>query len=145
MNPEYFPSSYLEPVPTDPVKDLSKRGLATDAKTFPKSTITGTSKDFRELLRCSPLSRSNKISAETYRALSLDMATEAVDATDKATAPKRISAFLKLCAAFVPCDHFEYDETVRELNDEVDDDLDDAKLLLRRVEEKVVPACLEKV
>jgi hypothetical protein len=41
MNPEYFPSSYLEPVPTDPVnKELSKRGYAADAKTFPRSTIT---------------------------------------------------------------------------------------------------------
>jgi hypothetical protein len=52
MNPEYFPSSYLEPVPTDPIsKELSKRGYAADAKTFPKSTITGTLKDFSELLR----------------------------------------------------------------------------------------------
>jgi hypothetical protein len=61
MNPEYFPSSYLEPVPTDPVnKESSKRGYAADAKTFPRSTITGTLKDFRELLRCSPLSKNNK-------------------------------------------------------------------------------------
>ncbi len=97
MNPEYFPSSYLEPVPTDPVnKDLSRRGLANDLKSFPRSTITGSMKDFRELLRCSVYSKSKKISAETYRALSLDLSTEALDAADKATAPKRISAFLKL-------------------------------------------------
>jgi hypothetical protein len=143
MNPEYFPSSYLEPVPTDPAKDLSKRGLATDAKTFPRSTITGTPKDFRELLRCSVLSKNNKVSAETYRALSLDIATEAVDVTDKATAPKRISAFLKLCAAFIPCEHVEYDDTVRELSAEVDDDLDDAKFTFKRAEEKVLPALVK--
>ncbi len=101
MNPEYFPSSYPEPVPTDPVnKELSKRGLATDAKTFPRSTITGTTKDFRELLRCFVFSKNNKISVETYRALNLDISTEALDVTDKATAPKRISTFLKLCAAY---------------------------------------------
>jgi hypothetical protein len=71
------------------------------------------------------------------------MASEAVDAVDKATAPKRISAFLKLCVAFVPCDHFEYDETVKELSDEVDDDLDAAKFTLKRVEEKVVPTLVK--
>jgi hypothetical protein len=71
------------------------------------------------------------------------MATEAVDPSDKAMAPKRISAFLKLCAAFVPCTHLEYDETVRELNDEVGDNLDDAKFTLKRVEEKVVPALVK--
>jgi len=141
MNPEYFPSSYLEPVPTDPInKELSKRGYAADAKTFPRSTITGTSKDFRELLRCSPLSKNSKVSAETYRALNLDIATEAFDAADRATAPKRISAFLKLCAAFIPCEHVEYADTVEELSAEVDDDLDDAKFILKRVEEKVMPA-----
>ncbi len=33
MSPEYFPSSYLKPDPTDPVsKELPKRGLTTDAK-----------------------------------------------------------------------------------------------------------------
>jgi hypothetical protein len=141
MNPEYFPSSYLEPVPTDPVnKELSKRGYAADAKSFPKSTITGTLQDFRELLRCSPLSKNNKISKETYLALNLNIATEAIDAADKATAPKRISAFLRLCAAFIPCEHVEYAATVDELSDEVSDDLDDAKFILKRVEEKVMPA-----
>ncbi len=87
MNPDYFPPSYLEPVPTDPVsKELSKRGFATNAKTFPRSTITGTLKDFRELLRCSSLSKKHKVSGETYRALNLDIATQAHDAADKATA-----------------------------------------------------------
>jgi hypothetical protein len=46
--------------------------------------------------------------------------------TDKATASKRISAFLRLCAAFIPCEHEEYDEAVKELNAEVADDLADA-------------------
>ena len=141
MNPEYFPSSYLEPVPTDPIsKELSKRGYAADAKTFPKSTITGTLKDFSELLRCSPLSKKNRVSAETYRALSLDIATEAPDAADKATAPKRISTFMKLCAKLIPCEHTKYDDAVRELEDEVGDDVEDAKFTLKSVEEEVLPA-----
>jgi hypothetical protein len=96
--------------------------------------------DFRDLLRCSPLSKNNKVSTETYRALSLDIATEAFDAADKATAPKRISAFLKLCARFIPCEHVEYDETVEELSAEIGDDLDDAKFTLKRAGEKVVPS-----
>ena len=77
---------------------------------------------------------------ETYRAFSLDIATEAFDAADKATAPKRISAFLKLCARFIPCEHGEYDDAVEELGAEIGDDLDDAKFTLKRVEEKVVPS-----
>ncbi len=80
---------------------------------------------------------------ETYRALSLDIATEAFDAADKATAPKRISAFLKLCAAFIPCEHVEYDDAVEELGAEIGDDLDDAKFTLKRVEERVVPALVK--
>ncbi len=144
MNPEYFLSSYLEPVPTDPVsKDLSRRGLASDLKSFPRSTITGTLKYFREMLRCSVYSKSKKISAETYRALSLDLSTEALDATDKATAPKRISAFLKLCAKFIPCEHAEYDEMVEELNDEVCDDVVDAKFILKRTEDKFMPTIVK--
>ncbi len=75
--------------------------------------------------------------------LNLDLATEALDAADKATAPKRISAFLKLCATFIPCEHVDYDDAVGELSEEVDDDLDDAKLILKRVEEKVAPALVK--
>ena len=95
------------------------------------------------MLRCSPLSKNNKVSGETYWALNLDIATDALDAADKATAPKRISAFLKLCAAFIPCEHVDYDDAVGELSEEVDDDLDDAKLVLKRVEEKVAPALVK--
>jgi hypothetical protein len=98
MNPEYFPSSYLNhvpsPFPTELAnKDSSKKGVIA-GPSFPRSTITGTLEDFRILLRCSVLSKSNKIPAETYRALSLDLSSEALDVTDKATAPKRISTFL---------------------------------------------------
>jgi hypothetical protein len=119
------------------------KSRANGLKTFPRSTITGTLKDFRELLRCSVYSKSNKIPAETYRALSLDLATEAFDAADKATAPKRISAFLRLCAEFIPCEHAEYDETVEELGAEVDDDLVDAKFILKRIEDKFMPAIVK--
>ncbi len=68
----------------------------------------------------------NKIPVETYRALSLDLSSEAPDVTDKTTAPKRISAFLR----FITCEHAEYDEAVEELNAEVDDDVESAKLTL---------------
>ncbi len=121
MNPEYFPSSYLKPFPTDPVnKDLSKQGFS-NVLSFPWSTIAGTLEELRILLRCSPFSKGNKISAETYRALSFDASSEVLDVTDKATALKRVSAFLRLCAAFIPCEHAQYDEAVEELNAEVAD------------------------
>ncbi len=131
------------PVPTDPPnKDLSKRGFS-NGLSFPRSTIAGTLEELRTLLRCYPLSKSNKISAETYRALSLDLSTEALDVTDKATAPKRISAFLRLCAAFIPCEHAEYDEAVVKLNAEVADDLADAKLTVEDVQDNFVPTVVE--
>ncbi len=63
--------------------------------------------------------------------------------TDKATAPKRISAFLKLCAAFIPCEHAEYDEAVEELNAEVADDLAGAKLTLEDSQGNFVPAIVK--
>jgi hypothetical protein len=44
-NPEYFPASYLQPVPTV----VSEDGAASTAK-FPRSTINGTLEDFRLLL-----------------------------------------------------------------------------------------------
>jgi hypothetical protein len=59
--------------------------------------------------------------------------------TDKATAPKRVSAFLRLCAAFIPCEHAQYDEAVEELNAEVADNLSDAKLTLEGVQGNFVP------
>jgi hypothetical protein len=139
MNPEYFPSSYLKPVPTDPVnKDLSKQGFS-NVLSFPRSTIARTLEELQILLRCSPFSKGNKISAETYRALSFDASSEALDVTDKATAPKRVSAFLRLCATFIPCEHAKYDEAVKELNAEVADNLSDAKLTLEDVQGNFVP------
>ncbi len=95
------------------------------------------------MLRCSPFSKSNKISAGTYRALSLDLSTEALDVTDKAMAPKRISAFLRLCAVFIPCEHAEYDEAVVKLNAEVADDLADAKLTFEDVQDNFVSTVVE--
>jgi hypothetical protein len=145
MNPEYFPSSYLSLVPTlVPTelaeKDSAKKGTAS-VPIFPRSTITGTVEDFRILLRASALSKQNKIPVETYRALSLDLSSEASDVTDKATAPKRISAFLRLCAAFIPCEHTaEYDEAVEDLNTDVDDDVGSAKLTLENFQDDLLPA-----
>ncbi len=63
--------------------------------------------------------------------------------TDKATAPKRISALLRLCAAFIPCEHAEYDEAVEELNAEVADDLADTKLTLEDIQGNFVPAIVK--
>ncbi len=97
FNPEYFPASYLRPVPTVSAKD----GDASTAN-FPRSTINGTLEDFRSLLLAPVLVKSKKISPEVYRALSLDSASGANSSSDKATAPKCILTFLQLCATFIP-------------------------------------------
>ena len=52
MSPEYFPSSYLSPVPTV----LSEGGDVNEA-TFPRSTITETVENFRTLLLVPLLSK----------------------------------------------------------------------------------------
>jgi hypothetical protein len=49
MSPEYFPSSYLSPVPTVSTED----GDVSKAK-FPRSTITGTLENFRALFASRP-------------------------------------------------------------------------------------------
>jgi hypothetical protein len=67
FNPEYFPASYLRPVPTVSAKDGD-----TSTANFPRSTINGTLEDFRLLLLAPVLVKSKKISPEVYRALSLD-------------------------------------------------------------------------
>jgi hypothetical protein len=103
-NPEYFPVSYLRPVPTV----LSKDGDASAAN-FPRSTINGTLEDFRLLLLAPVLQKSKKVSPEVYRALSLNSPSGADSASDRATAPKRVATFLQLCAAFIPCDHSAYE------------------------------------
>jgi hypothetical protein len=84
-NPEYFPASYLRPIPTV----LSEDGASSTAK-FPRSTIKGTLEKFRLLLLAPVLQKSKKISPEVYRALSLNSPSEADIASDRATAPKRI-------------------------------------------------------
>jgi hypothetical protein len=90
---------------------------------FPRSTINRTVEDFRTLLPFVPvLSKNTKIPQGTYRALSLDGASAADLYTDKATAPKRIWAFLQLCAKFIPCGHEAYDHSISCLDAEVDPD-----------------------
>jgi hypothetical protein len=138
FNPEYFPASYLRPVPTISAKD----GHAS-AASFPRSTINGTPEDFRLLLLAPVLTKNKKISPEVYRALSLDTASGAISASDKATAPKRIATFLKLCAAFIPCDHMAYDQAVFSLDAEVDADVERAKAVLALVEEQQLPAIIK--
>jgi len=138
FNPEYFPASYLRPVPTISLKD----GHAS-AASFPRSTINGTLEDFRLLLLAPVLTKNKKISPEVYRALSLDTASGAISASDRATAPKRIATFLRLCATFIPCDHVAYDQAVFSLDAEVDADVERAKAVLASVEEQHLPAIIK--
>ncbi len=124
MSPDYFPSSYLSPVPTASTEDedMSKA-------TFPRSTITGTLalEGFRILLLVSPLSKSSKIPQDVYRALSLNtslnIASEALKPADKATAPKRISTFMRLCELYIPCEFDDYSDAIVRLDSEVDPDV----------------------
>ena len=138
MGPEYFPSSYLSPVPTTSDPE-GKTGTAT----FPRSTITGTLEELRNLLLVPLLFKNNKVPIHVYRALSLNIASEATQSTDKATAPKRVKAFLQLCAMYIPCEHDEYDDAVANLDAEVDHDLFAAKLTLEVVQEQQLPAIIK--
>ncbi len=81
MRPEYFPSSNLSPIPTslDVGGDISKT-------TFPRSTITGTLDELRALLFVPLLSKNNRVPLDVYRALSLNISSEAIQSTDRATA-----------------------------------------------------------
>ena len=56
---EYFPSSYLSPVPTAVEGDLSKA-------TFPRSTNAGTLDELRQLLLVPLLSYNNKVPVDVY-------------------------------------------------------------------------------
>ena len=138
MGPEYFPSSYLSPVPVP----LNEDGDASKA-TFPRSTITGTLNELRALLLVPLLSKNNKVPIHVYRALSLNIASEATQSTDKATAPKRVKAFLQLCAMYLPCEHDDYDDAVAILDAEVDHDLATAKLTLELVQEQQLLAIIK--
>ncbi len=71
MSPEYFPSSYLGPVPT--VLSEDKDG---GKATFPRSTITGTVDDFCTILLVPLLSKRNKVPSDVYRALSFNIASQ---------------------------------------------------------------------
>jgi hypothetical protein len=136
LSAEYFPSSYLPPVPTV----LSETGEARTA-TFPRSTITGTVEDFRALLLAPVLSKTTKIHPTVYQGLSLNGSSGAELASDKATAPTRMWAFLKLCAKFIPCEHEEYDLAVGVLDVEVDDDVAEARKILKYVQD----TCLDRI
>jgi hypothetical protein len=138
MSPEYFPSSYLSPVPTV----ISEAGDASTA-TIPRSTIAGTLEDFRALLLAPVLSKNNRVHQDTYRALNLDSASGAIQPTDKATAPKRILAFLQLCAQFIPCEYDDYDDAIRRLDSEVDSDVRSARLVLEIIQEQNLPAIIK--
>jgi hypothetical protein len=135
MSPEYFPSSYLSPVPTEG-KDGSKA-------TFPRSTITGTVETLRTLLLVPLLSKNNRVPLDVYRALSLNIASEATSSTDKATASKRVSTFLRLCHLYIPCEREDYEEAVHNLDSEVSPDLRTAKLTLEVVQEQRLPAIVK--
>ncbi len=115
MSPEYFPSSYLSPVPTALSEDKGE-----NEATFPRSTITGTVENFRTLLLVPLLSKRSKVPSDVFRALSLNIAFEATRSTDEATAPKRISAFLSLCSLYIPCEIDDYEDAIRDLDSEVD-------------------------
>jgi hypothetical protein len=118
LNPEYFPASYLCPIPTG----LSLDNPQANA-TFPRSTITGTLEEFRQLLKVPLLSKSKKISPEIYKALSLEGPSGAANAADDETAPKRIRVFIKLCSVFIPCGYDEYYHAIAQLDVEVNPDL----------------------
>jgi hypothetical protein len=79
----------------------------------------------------------------SYLALSLNIASEASQSTDKATASKRVFAFLWLCVLYVPCEFDDYENAVRTLDSEVDHDLRSAKLFLEIIQEQRLPAIIK--
>jgi hypothetical protein len=117
LSPEYFPASYLNRVPTGPSLENPEANA-----TFPRSTITGTVEELRQLLKV-PLLKTKKISSEIFKALSLEGPTGASNAADDRTAPKRIRVFLKLCAVFITCQHEDYYHAVAQPDAEVHPDI----------------------
>ncbi len=95
--------------------------------------------NFRILLLVPLLSKKSKVPSDVYRALSLSIASEATQSTDKATAPKRISTFLRLCALYIPCEVEDYEDAVRTLDSEVDPDLRMEKLVLEIIQAENLP------
>jgi hypothetical protein len=111
--------------------------------TFPRSTITGTVEDLRKLLLVPLLSQNKKISQEVYRALSFDTASEALKPEDKATAPKRITTFMRLCELYVPCEFDAYNSAVAMLDSDVDAELSMAKIALDSVRDHDLPCIVQ--
>ncbi len=111
--------------------------------TFPRSTITGNLEDLRNLLLVPLLSKNNKIPQEVYRALSFDTASEALKPADKATAPKRIATFMRLCELYVPCELDDYARAVLILDSEVDSELSQAKISLDYIQEHALPGIVQ--
>ncbi len=101
--------------------------------------MSGTVEDFRALLLAPVFSKNTKISQDTYRALSLDGSSGAELFSDKATAPKRIWAFLRLCVKFIPFEHEAYDHAVACLDAEVDADVSKARTVLKITQEQCLP------
>ena len=99
--------------------------------------------ELHNLLLVPLLSKNNKVPIDVFRALSLNIAFEATQSTDKVTAPKRVKAFLQLCALYIPCEHDDYDGTVLNLDSEVSHDLSTAKLSLEIVQEQQLPAIIK--
>jgi hypothetical protein len=99
--------------------------------------------DFRALLLVPLLSKNNRVPQDVYRTLSLNIASEATQSTDKATAPKRILAFFRLCVLYISCEFDEYDDAVRSLDSEVDSSLRSARLILEMVQEQNLPTIIK--
>jgi hypothetical protein len=78
LNPEYFPASYLNPVPTGSLLENPQANA-----TFPRSTITETLEELRPLLKVPLLVKSKKISSEIYKTLSLEGPSGAANAADE--------------------------------------------------------------
>ena len=97
----------------------------------------------RNLLLVPLLSKNNKISQEVYRALSFDAASEALKPSDKATAPKRIKTFMRLCELYVPCECDEYNSAVAMLDSDVDAELCNAKIALDSVRDHDLPSIVK--
>jgi hypothetical protein len=99
--------------------------------------------DFRALFLAPVLNKSTKISPDTYRALNLGGSSGAELHSDKVTAPKRIWAFLKLCAKFIPCEHEAYDLAVAYLDAELDIDVSKARTVLKITQEQFLPVIVK--
>ncbi len=83
------------------------------------------------------LTRVMRAPSEKHLRQLYNIASEATSSTDKATAAKRISTFLRLCHLYIPCERDDYEGAVYELEQEVSPDLRTAKLTLEVVQEQI--------